>query len=352
MERDALSVDVELQGLRALHEISQLATEGQTTAQLDPELVMPRYSLDAALGLALDPKKIRHLGNPSAISGCIRLMRSIRDQKGNESIYDRGYGYLCFQLLVVALNICLMERWDRLDEVLATSDTFSDIETYTVVWNAMSSEIINQFHFQKSGGDCDRILGWSTSIPRWKTPLLLGSEVLTLLELLWNSRKQFLLALIKDESTACGLSGLFFLLWRYVARERSFNNPKWKILYLNVLELALRYDLVARGEQRSAMLPIIDASMSGGEGGGWTGTAKHVDVEDSQLIMAVFIRLISNSPEPDFLATRHPLLILRLVSLSVDVDSQGLLPDVIKCTLEYAWSALNYLEKAEEHVGA
>ncbi|CAE6452577.1 unnamed protein product [Rhizoctonia solani] len=224
-DSDAVSVKLELQGLQALHEISQLAIETHTPVKLEVKEVISMHTLHAALGLAFHPETIRHLGNPPVMSGCIRLMRSILDQKGGESPFDSEYGYSCFQLLVTTLDICLLERWDRLDGVLATNNNVSNFATHTTVGNATASEVINQFRIWKDGRDCDRILGWSTLTSRWKTPLLLGSEVSIVPELLWNGRKQFLRALVKDGPAACGLSGLFFLLWRYVARERSFDNP-------------------------------------------------------------------------------------------------------------------------------
>ncbi|KAG8684349.1 hypothetical protein FRC08_013741 [Ceratobasidium sp. 394] len=344
MDRLDLSVDSELAGLQAMQEISQLAAEApRATSARNINI----STLESALRLARDPATIRHLANPPVISGCIQLMKAVTGRRSRvASPFAYEYGYLCFKLLVAALNVCLLERWNKVEQALTMCTRYPDAAAHTPFWMKLATVVDGQFDALKAGGDCDWVLGWSVSTrhPR-QTPLLLRSDVSTLLNLLWDDRKHLLLALMPYTPISSGLSGLLFLLSRFVSRERyPHNNPAWEIVKTRVYELALRYMLVVDKCQREATLRAVDANKIVDT---WTDTPKHMDAQDSRLIMTAFIHTLSGE-DKRLLLTRDPYIMLRLVALATDADTQDLLPEVIRLTIEYGWSMLLDLEDDDD----
>ncbi|KAG8738291.1 hypothetical protein FRC10_007067 [Ceratobasidium sp. 414] len=103
------------------------------------------------------------------------------------------------------------------------------------------------------------------------------------------------------------------------------NDPDWEKLKAMVYELALRYMLVADKYQREATLRVVDTNKIVDT---WTETPKHADAQDSRLIMTAFIHTLSGDNK-GILLTRDPYIMLRLVALATDADTQDLLPEVV-----------------------
>ncbi|KAG8713780.1 hypothetical protein FRC08_012816 [Ceratobasidium sp. 394] len=344
MNRLDLPLDSELAGLQAMEEISQLAT-GVPQVGLARNIHIS--TLESALLLARDPATIRHLANPPVISGCVQLMKAIiRKPSGVASPFAYEYGYLCFKLLVAVLNVCLLERWNIMESALTMCTRFPNAAAHGPFCMALARAVDSQFDVLETGGDCDWVLGWFVPTQHARqTPLLLRSDVTTLLHLLWDDRKRLLLVLMPYTPSSFELSGLLFLLSRFVYCERyAYNNPNWEVFKGRVYELALRYMLVADNCQREATLGVIDTTKIIDA---WTDTPKHTDAQDSRLIMAAFIHTLSGG-EKDLFLMRDPYVMFRLVPLATDADTQDLLPEVIRLTIEYGWSIILDLEDGHD----
>ncbi|KAG8726217.1 hypothetical protein FRC11_000570, partial [Ceratobasidium sp. 423] len=102
-------------------------------------------------------------------------------------------------------------------------------------------------------------------------------------------------------------------------------------------ELVLRYFLVATEDEREMMRPIITAIDMDTDT--WLGTSRHVDAQDSRMILSTYINNLScnNDTQCD---SRGPFLMLRLVLPSGHAYTQDLFPDIIRLTMEYAWSSI------------
>ncbi|KAG9099002.1 hypothetical protein FS749_002350 [Ceratobasidium sp. UAMH 11750] len=94
--------------------------------------------------------------------------------------------------------------------------------------------------------------------------------------------------------------------------------------------------LVADECQRGVIDRVLDASEVAAA---WLDIPKHVDAQDSRFILTAFINALSGD-DKSILLTRDPYTMLRLVPLATDADTQDLLPEVIRLTLEYGWSML------------
>ncbi|CAE7101422.1 unnamed protein product [Rhizoctonia solani] len=255
--------------------------------------------------------------------------------------FSYEYGHLCFKLLISCLNISLLERWNDLDETRTLFTQHPDAIPQITISNMVAKGVLNGFEALTTGGDCDWALGWSAPAARRRqTPLLSQSDISTLLDVLWDDRKLFIRA---HASTDCisggfGLSGLMFLFTRYLSQERAFfPSPGQGVLGNRKYELLLRYSLVASKNQRLAILSYLDIPSRCQE---WMNTPKHVDIEDSRLILNSFIKQLSEGDDPDILAKQDPSMMLRFVSLAIDTSTQDLLPEVLRWTIQHGWSSL------------
>ncbi|CAE6498707.1 unnamed protein product [Rhizoctonia solani] len=346
-----LSVDDELAGLQAMQRISYLEAGTHMPTGTDFGSDIDLSTLESALRLARDPATIRHLVNPPAISGCVQLMKSVVGLRGDASPLSYQYGYLCFKLLSMVLNVCFMDRWNILEDTLEKVGRCQDEAAHLLVWDRLSLEIIDQYENFKDGGYCDWVLGWSVPPdPRWQPPLLLKLDVSALLKMLWDDRKFLLKALLQGIPDDCK----FVCSYNLSTRSENFflirgfqQSLEWETLQTRLNELALRYMLVVDGNGREAMSSFICIHSCFED---WSDSTKHVDTEDSRLIMFRFINLISNCNEPNFLKSLHPATMLRLVHLAVNNFSQDLLPGVLECAMKYTWLVVIEQEKNENEI--
>ncbi|EUC61199.1 hypothetical protein RSOL_387500, partial [Rhizoctonia solani AG-3 Rhs1AP] len=248
----------------------------------------------------------------------------IRPHSTIASPFSYEYGYLCFKLLVTALNICLLERWKELEKALTGIDNYSQKSAQATISTEIASAVLASKRRQSS--------------------LISQADVSTLFDLLWADRKLFLQALVNDPSTTCGLSGLFFCIVRYVSRAREFQQSTGELLKFRLHELALRYNLVSQESQREAMALIIGSNQCSRK---WNDTPKHVDSEDSRTIMTAYIKQISDDRHPLAIA-RDPSIAPIFIPLATDAQTQDLLPKVMQCTIKYAWFAILDEEEADK----
>jgi hypothetical protein len=97
----------------------------------------------------------------------------------------------------------------------------SDPQTELLLVLSMGVSLLVQDEIQatKGGRHCDWILGWVRSEHHpLQQPLAIRSDLWILLNMLYKDRKLFLSALASTFSP--GLSGVLFLLWRYIDFDR------------------------------------------------------------------------------------------------------------------------------------
>jgi hypothetical protein len=104
---------------------------------------------------------------------------------------------------------------------MAVEDMISDpgAQLLLVLSEHVSRLIQTKIEVAQGRKRCEWILGWVGSMGSQRQELLvLRSDALTLLNLLWEDRNLFLAAFMSIYSP--GLSGVLFLLWRYLYLER------------------------------------------------------------------------------------------------------------------------------------
>ncbi|KAJ1300053.1 hypothetical protein OPQ81_011173 [Rhizoctonia solani] len=257
-----LDSESKLAGLQAVWKISQLAIERQLPRHPESNPGVDVPTLVSALRLSLDISTLNHLSSPAVINGCLWLIKAATGQRPTPtSPFSHEYERMCFRLLVVSLNLCLLEQWNKLDSIQEVPNLIPPHQAaYAILETHVATEVLNQLDLSAMGEDCDWVFGWSTSIHHHHQTLLLPkSDVLFLVNLLWEDRKHWLRYMTSYANP--GLSGLMFLFSRYVAYERhSQTNQALEPLRDRVLELVLRYTLVADKYQLPATCAIADAN--------------------------------------------------------------------------------------------
>ncbi|KDN37885.1 hypothetical protein RSAG8_09859, partial [Rhizoctonia solani AG-8 WAC10335] len=173
----------------------------RTNASVD-HITLPM--LTGLLDAIRDPGQLRFMAEPNLVSGCVSLMASV-----SPSALQYEYGYVCFRILVISLNACIMKHAGCLEETIARMNGVSASQRLPTFWGTSSWLI-----YQKSRG--------SQQIIPMK---LLDEPVLDqLLKLLYHDEKLFLV--VSKRTGSLGLSGLIFVLFTHlVATEKRYRSP-------------------------------------------------------------------------------------------------------------------------------
>ncbi|CAE7145387.1 unnamed protein product [Rhizoctonia solani] len=329
---NSLPLDYEIEALQAVQSITKVVGSQGDKAWG----IVDTRTLESAHNLALDTETIRHLANPQLITSCIQLMKSIKPL-GTISPFSYENGYLSFRILVNAINVCLLQRWDRLDIALGVGKCLdSNFKAADFVSDMVDATVEEKLESLAIGSDCDLALGWKPAQDRNHfSPLLLQSEASALLEVLWGDRKHFL-RLMRDASLP-GLSGLIFVAFQLVSQMGHTNSevieetPQGKLY-----ELILRYLLVVPRTQRSTLKLFLKQNIIAAPI--WKSQPAFVDPLDARMILESFARYYSKPTE--WHSVEGPMVLFALVRASIDPQSQDLLPEVIRSAIDYAWTMI------------
>ncbi|KAL5638595.1 hypothetical protein ACGC1H_005309 [Rhizoctonia solani] len=140
-----------------------------------------------------DPGKLRSMAELSLVSGCVRLMASVKP-----SALQYEYGYVCFRILVIALNVCIMKHFGCLEETITHMSSAPLAQRLPAFWEASS-----WLFYQKSRAS-QRVL-----------PVGLLDEALLdrLLNMLYHDEK--LLLVVSKRTCSLGLSGRMSVLFTH-----------------------------------------------------------------------------------------------------------------------------------------
>lgn len=124
--------------------------------------------------------------------------------------------------MTVALGVALLERSSALEEAVNSMDSETD-SALLLLFSGHAANVIadvlgpHEFPILER---CNWILGWDNiGKSNGILPLMSIEDARTLLSILWGDRKLYLMALMSTYSP--GLSGVMFVLWRYILFERN-----------------------------------------------------------------------------------------------------------------------------------
>ncbi|CAE6458102.1 unnamed protein product [Rhizoctonia solani] len=202
----------------ALHTIEQISMIDYSGIDnpLSSEIVnrVTLEKLECVLELTRFPGELDNFVVPSLVAGCITLMSSIKP-----SPLSYEYGYLCFRVLVIALNTCLLKHGRNPNEALRIPNIFgpnylADLWSETAALLRAELGGISEIFFEMP----DMRPG-----PR-AAPHLEAMRLDILLTLLHSDQKNFTILL--KEANSLGLSGLIYVLLKFVEKNKADMNEE------------------------------------------------------------------------------------------------------------------------------
>ncbi|CAE6482415.1 unnamed protein product [Rhizoctonia solani] len=277
------------------------------------------------------------LGNPLLVHGCIKLMQSIT-RFGRPSPFSYEYGHLCFQILVVAFNFCLLKLaipHDEWIEDVASQELQLQEGHIPVLSKTISETVLDRLTW---GNDdhlyCALVRSeeWEDYYDYYEGPLITPDHIHTLQRLLDKDQKNFLIFL-RSHYSVC-LSGLLYTLYRHIDFKRFPLDPGFHHafcqFYCRTLLLAPGYPL---GES------IHQDLMSMSEEHNFTV----LDTEDSRSVFLAYIDRLTRLSVTGIHPRASPALALGLLQYAqmlVRSGCESLVPSVIRVTFQCIWREL------------
>ncbi|CAE6494049.1 unnamed protein product [Rhizoctonia solani] len=189
----------------------------------------------------------------AALPACIGLIETYC-QGGRRLLLDRAYGFLCLQVLSLLVQYTLLS--DHGYDKLLFSITGIPDEPIVEIFNGSSMKtLVPLLRSHDSNKDIEVTNGFGWHIDR-KTgkdvcfPQIGGcstTQVQSLVQLIWASRAQLLLAAQWSTVHFPGLAGLLCWIWSGIARKFGTSQPTpiSKPIWVQFADLIIRYSLQA-----------------------------------------------------------------------------------------------------------
>ncbi|KEP52544.1 hypothetical protein V565_043960 [Rhizoctonia solani 123E] len=250
------------------------------------------------------------LYDPGLVQDCILYLH--RREREGVQVFDDENGYLCFRILVLAVNIWMISKYDKpaLWYLLASKDGSEDADETL-------SKCIKLFLTQlRDDPDPDKTLGWD--IQALHSVIISKGDALLLLDLLFKDRKGFLRAW--SETRCPTLNGLLFLL------RRSVHTPFVPAHLVSYIDLARRNQLASR--ENTDPCPEFEEDITNHAQIWFSTNAKTtVDLEDARTQLSLLTKQLHFdpvNPSPEGFAISAINLILH----TLPNPKQGFVPGV------------------------
>ncbi|CAE6488731.1 unnamed protein product [Rhizoctonia solani] len=291
------------------------------------------------------------LGSPAFISGCIKLMSSIRlIEKGSPFSYELGYA--CFRMVAIGLAVCLLRRAAELEMRIgkiirkANPKALTENTIQLHITHLVQDLAIHLGGREKDAYNC--IVGWSAcpEHPKCSAPPIVSlSDTCTLLNILYEDRRLLLQAFALLCPT--GISAVIFLLWRYVSYERFRAGYQETRKHAGPLQTVLwRCFLITANVEQETFATICsrDDDLWPGRK---TGPLLSVELEDSKVLAISFIKRLQRVENK----SNKPLLFVDLLNALIFVKHhflpgcQDLVAHCYGAVIEQVWYALERKEQ-------
>ncbi|CAE6376841.1 unnamed protein product [Rhizoctonia solani] len=270
------------------------------------------------------------LVDPGLVQDCILYLHR-REREGIQ-VFDDEKGYLCFRILVLAINILMISNYNNpaLWYLLASKDGSEDAD------EVLSKEVEVFVIRLKDGPDPDKILGWDLHAPH--SIIISKGNALLLLDLLFKDRKGFLRAW--SETRCPTLSGLLFIL------RRSAHTPIVPAHLVSFIEIARRNRLAST--ENIDRCPEFEKDITKNSQIWFSrDVTAAVDLEDARTQLSLLTKRLHFDPAVDSSPNRFAMSAITLVLHALPKPKEGFVPGVedlfvplIEETFRSTWSLL------------
>ncbi|KAL5639466.1 hypothetical protein ACGC1H_006832 [Rhizoctonia solani] len=315
----------------ALHTIEELCMlsdpnlDSVISGRVRRRITLEKLKLVNKLGLNMD--EVDNFALSRLVAGCVVLLSSVKP-----SPFYYEYGYLCFRIMIISLNVCLLKYANRLDPNARSVEDELELskDSPSSLWVASAG-----FLGMELTGSMKEIFGSLYVGPpsTWNITLLEKPKLGALLNILHTDQKNFTIALKGTRSL--GLSGFMYVLWKFVETERASMNTddyQKKLLdpYTRILN---RYCLALpsfKHEHGATLLVCrrVDIPKSAYQDN------EPIDREDSRNVIRAYIQYLKNV---GWVHTPELLRLMVFITPLVTLGCEDLIPDVFKVTMRTVW---------------
>ncbi|KAG8698278.1 hypothetical protein FRC11_014521, partial [Ceratobasidium sp. 423] len=269
--------------------------------------------LESAISLTAHFKSLMELlNNQALIQDCIFHLH--RRQKAGVQVFDDEWGYLCFRILVLAINTSIISKYHypALRDTLVSMHGKQDAD-------GPLSDGVNVFLAENMDGPYpDQVIGWSSQGSR--AAIISKANTLLLLDLLFKDRKGLLRAWSETRSPT--LTGLLFILWRCI--HTASTPTRW----IHFIDIARRNYLVARGDVTSPIQKFHEDVRRRLHIWLSRSTPTAVDLEDARTQLTMLTRRLCSEPTSGLFAVPFTTSVSDLITFVLPKEEEGFTPGV------------------------
>ncbi|KAG8708840.1 hypothetical protein FRC11_006140, partial [Ceratobasidium sp. 423] len=276
------------------------------------------------------------LGNPLVVRGCIKLMKSI-SRFGRCSPFSYEYGHLCFRILLVAFDYCVL-RLSSSHECWMTETTQPENqllkEGVAPRLSQAVSKVIDECLVKDNVEYYSKfivLLPWTDA---YTGPLVRPHDIRVLTQILEGDRKHFLIFIRSNYSLRP--SALLYTMFQVMHRTppTSENRPfvqGFLHVYTRTLLLAPG-DAFRRGWQHQYLMHLLEE---------YESIRQPLDAEDSKLVLRAYTDRLTVLSDDSSLHPRATstlaVELLQFVLPLISDGSEALIPPTIRATLRSMW---------------
>ncbi|KAG8689729.1 hypothetical protein FRC11_000941, partial [Ceratobasidium sp. 423] len=296
-----------------------------TMGELLNQVTLPL--LLSVLELIKLPNEVKRLAEPKLVAGCVELMVSV------EHPFAYEYGYVCFRILNLALNACILKHTGNLNNTVTRLSLAPVAEANSIFWSESAEQVLLDLIRE---GEIGRALCLEIT----------GSVLNRLLDTLHVNQKEFFI--VSRDIRSMGLSGLMLIL-RVLFQLQGVGMPMpVRVAMSNRLvqpysRVLWRYLLVVPGFIDNEPQAIFQVHLQ------ITSLAKFkdkhfIDVEDSRNLLQALNERLDRSPWIQF---AEAVILLRFVEPLVVPGCEDLLPTLVERSIRIMWNSITKVEKED-----
>ncbi|CUA72649.1 hypothetical protein RSOLAG22IIIB_04968 [Rhizoctonia solani] len=298
--------------------------------------------LQTVLELAHSPHHLDFFADPVFIGGCIRFLTKIRPE-GVPSPFSHELGYLCFRIIAIGIGAWILKVTGKLGTTarnMQVNRATEPLRTFSRGISRALIDIISEGEFKGSGWDW--VMGWGRTREHMNPErFLLPSDLRSLLSTLWEDRKLYLRALLTTYFP--GISGVMFVLWRYLDVNPAIESAKpTKLMAAPFCDLLWRSMLASLDDQWGPLAYIERFVFHGEVADLWHKSPKYFDLDDSRTLLCALNTGLSPT-DLQFFAP-HRLMDIRallpFVTGSIQQGSEDLSPALVGGVVGCIWRAI------------
>ncbi|KAG8708949.1 hypothetical protein FRC11_006023 [Ceratobasidium sp. 423] len=318
-------------GMEGIRKISDIANEEDENKMKSMARGVTLETLQDVLDMTWGKLSLSFLTEPQLAQGCIKLMTTvIPDGQKTASPFSYEYGYICFRIATISLDLCLTEPLlDSAFKTAAADLRAGRIHPFHIVTETVANYVKSNVQSSPTLKNKKMINETALVVP--------SRDASRLLNTLWEDRYFFFRATLHTYTP--GTIGSMYLLWQLwrIGRQTSGDGDLRRGVPL--YELLRRYSLGGTRDQDLTLSMLLSDTQFLGDL--WQAQCQLLGAEDSQAIIYGYAHRITTSNtwycKPD-ICLLPP--ILHFVVRFAQPGAEDVFPSLFAATIRFLWDQI------------